>query len=95
MRSGLLAPKTNGVNCFGNNFRSGLTVHDEKAVTALYEGGSSLYIERYLKAWLGSGGNVDGVYLCVDGCDAVYQRAVANPVDRARAVDISLDPNSR
>ena len=41
-------------------------------------------------AW--SGGNVDGVYLCVDGCDAVYQRAVANPVDRARAVDLSPDP---
>ena len=86
------SPENEWRQLFWRQLPEWLTVHDEKAVAALYEGGSSLYVERHLKGVAWSSGGVDGVYLCVDDCNAVYQRAAANPVDRARTIDLSLDP---
>ena len=47
------SPENEWRQLFWRQLPEWLTIHDEKAVTALYEGGSSLYVERHLKAWLG------------------------------------------
>ncbi|MYE90091.1 hypothetical protein F4X33_13965 [Candidatus Poribacteria bacterium] len=47
------SPENEWRQLFWRQLPEWLTVHDEKAVTALYEGGTSLYVERYIKAWLG------------------------------------------
>jgi hypothetical protein len=45
-------PENEWRELFWKSLPTWLTVQDEKALTAYYEGGSSLYIRRHLSAWL-------------------------------------------